>query len=183
MESEYQILSHLRDNEETTQRKISKRTGLSLGAVNVLIKKLARKGFVKIERISPRTVRYILTPKGMKEKTKLTYQFIKKSYNQLTAITTAVTVLLREVKEYYPNAQIIIYGPADEIREILTANLDTMKLTPRIINPQEEQFKPVPNQLILIWRSEEEEKLSAANQVVNIMNLINLTPISREARG
>lgn len=172
MESEYQILSHLRDNEETTQRKISKRTGLSLGAVNILIKKMARKGLVKVERLSPRNVRYILTPTGLKEKTRLTYQFVSRSYRQILDITTAVKELLREIRVKETDTQIIIYGPADEIEEILTATLDTMNLTPKIIRPEAEQFTPEPKQIILTWRSEDEENLSAAPQVVNIMNLI-----------
>ena len=41
MEHEYEVLTHLQKNEITTQRKISKRTGLSLGAVNLLLKRCA----------------------------------------------------------------------------------------------------------------------------------------------
>jgi DNA-binding MarR family transcriptional regulator len=70
MEVEYQVLTHLQENEQTTQRNISQRTGLSLGAVNILLKKMARKGLIKIEKLNTRTIRYILTPQGMKEKTR-----------------------------------------------------------------------------------------------------------------
>ena len=68
MEPEYEVLSHLQENETTTQRNISKRTGLSLGAVNLLMKKMVRKGLVKVEKLSARTMRYILTTRGMQEK-------------------------------------------------------------------------------------------------------------------
>ena len=67
METEFKVLSHLHENESTTQRHISKRTGLSLGSVNLLLKKMVRKGLVKIERLNKRTVRYILTPRGIKK--------------------------------------------------------------------------------------------------------------------
>ncbi len=40
MEPEYEVLSHLQENEITSQRKIARRTGLSLGAVNLLMKKM-----------------------------------------------------------------------------------------------------------------------------------------------
>jgi len=43
MEHGYQVLNHLQENEITTQRKISAKTGLSLGAVNLLLKKMTRK--------------------------------------------------------------------------------------------------------------------------------------------
>ena len=90
MENEYQVLSHLQDNESTTQRGIAKRTGLSLGAVNILLKKMAKKGLVKIEGLNARTMRYILTPRGMQEKTRQTYRFIKSSYRQILNIIRSV---------------------------------------------------------------------------------------------
>jgi len=62
MEHEYRVLNHLQENEITTQRKISSNTGLSLGAVNLLLKKMVRKGLIKVEKLNARTVRYILTP-------------------------------------------------------------------------------------------------------------------------
>jgi len=40
MEPEYEVLSQLQENEITSQRKIARRTGLSLGAVNLLMKKM-----------------------------------------------------------------------------------------------------------------------------------------------
>ena len=81
METEYKVLSHLQENETTTQRNISARTGLSLGSVNLLLKKMVRKGLVKIERLNKRTVRYILTPQGIKEKSSLTYHYIKSTHH------------------------------------------------------------------------------------------------------
>ena len=96
MEQEYQVLNHLQENETTTQRHISTTTGLSLGAVNLLLKKMARKGFIKVERLNSRTMRYILTPKGIKEKTRLTYNFVRRSYHHILNITSAVETLLKE---------------------------------------------------------------------------------------
>lgn len=172
MESEYRILAHLHENEETTQRKISRRTGLSLGAVNLLIKKMARTGLVKIERLTPRTVRYILTPQGMKEKTKLTCQFVRNSYRQILSITAAVEELLQEKQNKETITQVIIYGPADEIEKILVTILHNQKLFPRIIRPEDNSFAPETGQLILTWRYEDTEQLSGSGQAINIMNLI-----------
>src|SRR5690554_4855726 len=95
MEYEYEVLTHLQNHELTTQRKIATRTGLSLGAVNLLLKRMVRKGLIKVEKLTPRTVRYILTPQGMKEKTRLTYQYVRRSYRQIIEITGAVEALVR----------------------------------------------------------------------------------------
>ena len=172
MESEYQVLSHLQDNEITSQRKISGSTGLSLGMVNLLLKKMVRKGFVKVEKLSSHTIRYILTPQGMNEKIKLTGDYIRKSYRQIISITSAVEQLLKEKQVAEKGLPVIIYGPGgDEIEEILIGTLDNMKLTPKIIRPTQKEFKPEPNQIILTWRYEDEASLNSS-QVFNIMTLI-----------
>ena len=170
MQNEYQILTHLQENEQTSQRNISRRTGLSLGAVNILIKKMVRKGLIKVEKLNSRTMCYILTPQGMKEKTRLTYNYIRDSYRQIISVTSAVETLLK-TKQAADHHEVIIYGPGDEIEEILITTLHNMNLTPRIIRPENGNFKPEPKQIILTWRCEDEE-LFSSNQVYNVMNLI-----------
>ena len=172
MEHEYRVLSHLQENETTTQRNISRRTGLSLGAVNLLLKKMARKGLVKVEKLSARTVRYILTPRGIKEKTRLTYQFIRSSYHQIMNMTNAVEALIAE--NYIANTtdRVILYGPADEVEQILKDTLRGLDIEPEIRRPEEDNFKPEPHHLTLTWRYEDEESLTGNSRVFNILNLI-----------
>ena len=171
MEHEYRVLSHLQENEITTQRNISKRTGLSLGAVNLLLKKMARKGLVKVEKLNARTVRYILTPKGIKEKTRLTYNFVRSSYRQILNITDAVETLLKD--NYNPNNnKILLYGPADEVEQILFNTLNGINIKPVIKRPGEDNFVPEPQDLVLTWRYEDEEDLTGSGRVYNILNLI-----------
>ena len=172
MENEYQILSHLQDNEITTQRKISRRTGLSLGAVNILLKKMVRKGLVKVEKLNPRTVRYILTPKGIKEKTRLTYNFVRSSYRQILNINTAVEELVAGHLTGDPAEQVVLYGPADEVEQILKNTLRGLDIKPVVKRPEEDSFKPEPGQLTLTWRYEDEESLTGHNRVFNIMSLV-----------
>ena len=171
MEQEYRVLSHLQDNEITTQRNISSRTGLSLGAVNLILKKMARKGLVKIEKLNARTVRYILTPKGIKEKTELTYNFVRSSYQHILNINHAVEELLAE-EAYSCTSQVILYGPADEVEQILKNALRGLNVKPEIRRPEEDNFKPQKGQLILTWRIDDQENLTGSSRVYNIMNLI-----------
>ena len=58
------------DNDRTpTQRDLSKKLNISLGLVNLFIKRLGKKGYFKIKTIPKNRVKYILTPKGAAEKT------------------------------------------------------------------------------------------------------------------
>ena len=75
------LLRKLELNPKYTQRELSKEMGISLGKVNYCIKKLVEKGWVKLTNFSnnPNKVgyAYFLTPKGIEEKTRLTYAFLK----------------------------------------------------------------------------------------------------------
>ncbi len=172
MEAEYQVLTHLHENALTSQRKLSKHTGLSLGAVNILLKKMARKGLIKIEKLNTRTMRYILTPQGIKEKTRLTYQFVRSSYHQILNITSAVETLISETQTNNSNKEVILYGPADEVEQILLGTLRGLNIKPEIIRPEQDNFNPTPNQLVLTWRFDDEQTLPPKSGAVNIMNLI-----------
>ena len=77
----FDLLRKLELNPEYTQRELSKEMGISLGKVNYCIKKLVEKGWVKLTNFShnPNKVgyAYLLTAKGIEEKTRLTYAFLK----------------------------------------------------------------------------------------------------------
>lgn len=171
LDQEHQILNYLQSNEQTSQRVISKGTGLSLGAVNILIKKMVRKGLVKVEKLNSRTMRYIVTPKGMKEKSRLTYKFIRKSYHHILSITRALEEIIA-IEALEKEDQVVLYGPADEIEEILKNALRDLNIEPVVKRPEKDFLKPHGKQLIITWRYEDKEKLTGPGRIYNIMNLI-----------
>ena len=73
------ILEEIEHDHPPTQRDLAKKMNISLGLVNSFIKRLAQKGYFKINNISKNRFRYILTPKGAAEKTRLTYEYIQSS--------------------------------------------------------------------------------------------------------
>ncbi len=125
-----------------------------------------------MEKLNSRTMRYILTPKGMKEKTRLTYDYIRRSYNQILTITGAVEALLTTDNLLRSTDEVILYGPADGIEAILKNTLRGLNIKPAIKRPEEDNFAPEPHHLILTWRYEDEENLTGPGRVYNVMNLI-----------
>ena len=75
------LLRKLEVNPEYTQRELSQEMGVSLGKINYCMKKLIGKGWIKLMNFSrnPNKVgyAYLLTAKGIEEKTRLTYAFLK----------------------------------------------------------------------------------------------------------
>ena len=73
------ILEEIENDHTPSQRDLSKKLNISLGLVNSFVKRLVQKGYLKITTIPKNRVKYILTPKGAAEKTRLTYQYIQHS--------------------------------------------------------------------------------------------------------
>ena len=66
-------------DDRITQRSLSDKLGIALGLTNIYLKRLVRKGYVKVVNIQSNRLRYLLTPKGITEKTRLTYEFMEYS--------------------------------------------------------------------------------------------------------
>jgi DNA-binding MarR family transcriptional regulator len=74
-----QLLEVLERESAITQRTLSARLGIALGLTNLYIKRLVRKGYVKCVNTSPRRLVYLITPRGLAVKGRLTYEFMKYS--------------------------------------------------------------------------------------------------------
>lgn len=79
-----EVLEEISTDGRVTQRTLSHRLGISLGIANLYMKRLAKKGYIKITTVpGKRLLRYMLTPQGLAEKTRLTYEFASYSYRYL----------------------------------------------------------------------------------------------------
>ena len=82
----FDVLRKIKHNPESTQRQLAKDLGFSLGKLNYCLKALKNKGLVKIENFkkNPKKINYIyiLTPKGISEKTKLTVNFMQRKIEE-----------------------------------------------------------------------------------------------------
>lgn len=75
-EIEWKILDSIENSDKTTQRKLSQNLGLALGAVNFHLKRLVRKGYIKMKTLPPNRAIYFVTPGGLKRKVRLTYEYM-----------------------------------------------------------------------------------------------------------
>ncbi|TDT67868.1 winged helix-turn-helix DNA-binding protein [Hypnocyclicus thermotrophus] len=165
---ESDILEIIEKEPIISQRKLSEKSGISLGAVNLLIKKCVKKGFIKIENLNSRTVKYILTPQGIKEKTRKTLKYIKNSYNLIIELNNKIIKLSN--KHISENKTIVLLGKNDEIMEIIETTFKLNNISYDKINNIKdiEYFK---NIIVYFWNTELEEKLKEKNiEYINIIN-------------
>jgi EPS-associated MarR family transcriptional regulator len=87
---EHKILRKIGRNPQASQRELARDLSFSLGKLNYCIKELKKKGLIKIQNFKNNKRKlnyiYIITPKGIAEKTKITLRFMKqkmKEYDEL----------------------------------------------------------------------------------------------------
>jgi EPS-associated MarR family transcriptional regulator len=112
--NEFMVLDALDRQVITTQRQLSEHSGISLGQVNFVIKKLVEQGLVKLGNFkkNPRKIgyAYLLTPKGIETKSILAAKFITDKLNEYHSIRHRLSEKLTEI-EHKAKSRIIFVGP------------------------------------------------------------------------
>jgi DNA-binding MarR family transcriptional regulator len=152
-DNEVLILEEIEKNPNTTQRDLSEKTGLSLGMVNILLKRFIRKGFVKLERLNSKSFRYILTPEGFKEKSKKTIEYMKIYYRRTLLIKQKVE---RIIQTYGRNRTYVLFGKDKEMKEIIEGILKELRVKYLTKNDIE---KIESKNVVLYWNVEDKAKL------------------------
>lgn len=94
---EFEILSHLEVEPNVSQRNLASEVGVSLGSVNYCLKALVEKGLVKAEnfRKNPNKIgyAYLLTPRGIQEKSILTASFLRRKQAEYRLLEQEINYL------------------------------------------------------------------------------------------
>jgi DNA-binding MarR family transcriptional regulator len=107
-----QILEEIGNTHSPSQRYLARKLNISLGLANSFVKRLTKKGYVKIKTIPRNRVKYMLTPQGFAEKSRLTYEFIQHSLNLYKEALKKFEGLLNELEERKIR-NVILYGASD----------------------------------------------------------------------
>ena len=104
-----QLLNEIESSDVVTQLGLAKRLGIALGLTNLYIKRLVKKGHIKIINIQKNRIRYLITAKGITEKSRLTYEYMQYS---LQLYRQACTVLRARFRALADQGQkrIVFYG-------------------------------------------------------------------------
>ena len=100
-ERQLKAMRLLKDNPEMTQRELASALGISLGAVNFCLKALADKGWLKMANLKHNPSKlgylYLLTPKGIAAKTRLTMRFLKRKLIEYDELKSEIEMLEKEL--------------------------------------------------------------------------------------
>jgi DNA-binding MarR family transcriptional regulator len=155
-ERHLEILTVIGEGDSLTQRALAQRLDVAVGLTNLYLKRLARKGYIKIVEFprkpkARRRLRYLLTPRGLAEKTRLTYHYMDRSLGLYRLARAA----LRDALAHLPQngaKRIALHG-VGEAAELAYLTLREYGLDPVGI------FGPEPGGVFLGARVRDEREL------------------------
>jgi len=123
---ELNLLQELERNPIISQRELSHKFGIALGVTNACLKRMARRGWIRMMNQDHRKIGYFLTPKGFAEKAKLTFHLISWTVKHYSTLKEIIGKKLLEVQNN-GFKRIVFYGVSDEM-EIAYVTLQGLNL-------------------------------------------------------
>jgi len=132
LERDLRILDAIGEGTPLTQRALAERLGVAVGLANLYLKRLGRKGLIKIVEFpsKPATgkrLRYLLTPKGLAAKTRLAYEYVERSVELYRLARTGLRATLGALPRN--GGGVALYGTG-EAAELAYLTLKELGLEP-----------------------------------------------------
>src|SRR5262245_29513124 len=121
------LLEAVEQDSRVTQRNLAGRLGIALGLTNIYLKRLVRKGYIKCVNVQSNRITYLITPRGIAEKARLTYEFMDYSLHLYGEVRQHLREALQECAA--ADRRIAIYGRG-EAAEIAYLSLKEYGMDP-----------------------------------------------------
>ena len=115
MHRDLKLLEAVDADSRVTQRSLSTQLGIALGLTNVYLKRLVRKGYIKCVNVQSNRITYLLTPHGIAEKLRLTYEFMDYSLHLYGEVRQHLRAVIRECAASDRRVAIFGRGEAAEL--------------------------------------------------------------------
>jgi hypothetical protein len=108
---ELTVLDAVSRDQHITQRSLSAKLGIALGLTNIYLKRLIHKGYIKCVNVQSNRLLYLITPQGIAEKTRLTYEFMDYSLHLYRGVRERLSEVLKPCHD--GNQRIAVYGTGE----------------------------------------------------------------------
>jgi DNA-binding Lrp family transcriptional regulator len=109
------LLEAVEADSRVTQRSLSTQLGIALGLTNIYLKRLVHKGYIKCVNVQSNRITYLLTPRGIAEKLRLTYEFMDYSLHLYGEVRQHLRAVIRECAAAHRRVAIFGRGEAAEL--------------------------------------------------------------------
>lgn len=111
---ELELLQELEKNPIISQRELSHKFGIALGVTNACLKRMGRRGWIRITGFNHHKIGYYLTPKGFTEKARLSLHLISWTVQHYSALKDIIGRKFLEIQNRGIE-RIVFYGVSDEM--------------------------------------------------------------------
>ncbi len=115
------LMSELEKDDSPSQRELAKRLGIAVGLVNSYLKNFVAKGFIRVKNYPRNRYTYLLTPKGIAEKSRLAYQHLNYFTGLYTTTRQDYLALFRSLEA--DGVRSVVFCGVDEVAEIAFLSL------------------------------------------------------------
>lgn len=127
-----QLLSQIELNPSATQRTLSAELGIALGLMNGYLKRCATKGWIRATQVSPKRIKYFLTPEGFVEKSRMVKDYLAGSLSFFRdARSQCEVIFLRCVQQKWKNIALVGAGDLADIAKLVSHGMD---ITPKLVS-------------------------------------------------
>jgi DNA-binding MarR family transcriptional regulator len=109
------VLEAVHQDSRLTQRGLASKLGIALGLANIYLKRMIHKGYIKVVNVQPNRISYLITPRGIAEKARLTYEFMDYSLHLYGEVRQHLRAALRECAAAGKRVAIFGSGEAAEL--------------------------------------------------------------------
>jgi DNA-binding PadR family transcriptional regulator len=124
--TDYNILKTIESDSTVSQRRLSFQMEINVASVNFALKRLVKKGFVRMVGVNPRRIQYFITPEGLREKIQLAYSFFGRNLHFYKEIRSDIESRIAKASNV-KGTEIAIYG-VGELSEIAYMAVSAMNI-------------------------------------------------------
>src|SRR4051812_47021055 len=121
------LLEAVEQDSRVTQRGLATKLGIALGLTNIYLRRLVRKGYIKCVNVQSNRISYLITPRGIAEKARLTYEFMDYSLHLYGEVRQHLRTVLQDCAA--AGRRVAIYGRG-EAAELAYLSLKEFGLDP-----------------------------------------------------
>jgi hypothetical protein len=121
------LLEAVHEDSRVTQRGLASKLGIALGLANIYLKRMIHKGYIKVVNVQPNRISYLITPRGIAEKARLTYEFMDYSLHLYGEVRQHLRTAMQDCAA--AGKRVAIYG-SGEAAELAYLSLKESGLDP-----------------------------------------------------
>ncbi len=176
-EREFELVNIIGKQIHSNQRALSTQMNLSLGQTNMLVRRLAAKGYIRIMQLNKRKVQYLLTPKGLSEKLRKSIKYTINTIASIGLINTRLESLIRDIYAK-GRREFDILGDSDFARlvEMVIKNLHWADVSVFTIN----DINQKRSQAVLLIATEKFSSSEDGQDHINLLEVLAEEHIQRD---